>query len=105
MSHSTRRMTACLALALGLATTMTLAQTTEASAKRSHRARMAKLRPAHQRPEYVGAPGFAGGGPVSSGPVAMANPGLLGGGGLLGAGVLPQTNLFYGVPVVGQLGL
>ncbi len=101
----TRRMTACVALALGLATTMTLAQTTEASAKRPHRMRMAKLRPAHQRPDYIGAPGFAGGGPVSSGPVAANTPGLLGGGGLLGAGVLPQSNLFYGVPVVGDIGL
>ena len=44
---------------------------------------------------------------MSPGPMAPmgGQPGLLGNGGLVGAGILPQTGIFTGVPVLGQVGL
>ena len=112
---------ASAALALAALTTVSFVE--PAAAKR-HR-RTVRLAPAHQRPEYRGAPGFAGGvpGPLlpalvdpAIGPpngdtdllAGLAPPrdsGLLGGGGFLGTGVLPQTGVLTGVPVIGAFGL
>ena len=114
--------------AVAAATLMTAGAVRPAAAALMHRhhhyRHVARMRviPAHQRPGYVGAPGFAGGppGPVVPGLIdpgsapggavllgvgGPAQGGLLGGGGLLGTGVPLQTGLFTGIPVLGPLGL
>ncbi len=110
-------------LAFAALTTVSCVQ--PAAAKRHRYAARVRLVPAHQRADYRGAPGFAGGGP---GPVLPAlidpaigppggdtalfaglapppsNGGLLGGGGFLGTGALPQTGVLTGVPIIGAFG-
>ena len=94
--------------ALALAALTTVSMVEPAAAKRSHRTRVARLRPAHQRPDYVGAPGFAGGAP---GPVvpALIDPaiGPPGGDTALIAGLAPPANgglLGAGLPIIGPFG-
>ena len=102
-----RRLMTCVAVAVGAMTVTMMASPADAAVKHRRMAQMGKFPRAHQRPDYVGAPGFVGGPAVSQGPMPMAGgqPGLLGNGGLIGAGILPQTGIFTGMPVIGQVGL
>ena len=107
MFRTTRSLMTCAALALGLtAASIMIVEPADAAMKhRRHYKKMSRLRPATLKPGYMGAPGFAGGPAPYAGPPSAANPGLLGQGGFLGTGTIPQTQVFSGVPVLGQLGL
>ena len=122
MLQTVRLLTIGAAVAAALATSLLPASAAEHHSR--GKAARVKLVPAHQRPDFIGAPGYVGGpagprvptliefgdtapvfGTALLGSGAPGSNGLLGGGGLLGVGVLPSTGIFGNLPVLGGLGL
>ncbi len=117
MDRTTRTLTAIVAVAATMATSIVIAQPASAAPRHRldvHVGRM-RLIPAHLRPDYVGMPGYSGGPPGSTPFTLLEFPnnglrgktgsGLLRNGGLLGTGLPLSTGALNGVPVFGDIGL
>ena len=115
MPIKTKTLTAIVALAATMATSVLIAQPASAQGRLNVRVGKMKYFPAHLKPGYVGLPGYSGGPPGSTpfmlvefpnnGLLGASGSGLLRNGGLLGSGLPLSTGIFNGVPVFGDIGL